>query len=91
MEVPVAAEVGGALIAVGIQAHLEEVLQRREPVGSCTHNSPCAPAVDHHPHSILGGQGVRKRRVPATDLEHLGDPTGRNPIFLGQFGRIPLV
>ena len=91
VEVPVAAEVGGALIAVGIQAHLEEVLQRREPVGSCTHNSPCAPAVDNHAHSILGGQGVRKRRVPATDREHLGDLTGRNPTFLGQFGRIPLV
>ena len=74
VEVPVAAQVGVALEAVGGNPELEKVLQGRQAVGAGPHDSPGVAAIDHaHGPSILGARRPRKR--------------GRRPPVSGQIGR----
>ena len=79
VEVPVAAEIGVALEAVGVEAELEEVLQGGQAVRASPHDGPGSATVDFaHGASILGEPSLGKR----------GRRQGGNQHILGNSGAL---
>ena len=80
VEVPVAAEVGIALEAIGVQAEFEQVLQGGQAMGPGTHHGPGAPAVDDITHgpSILGCRPVGKPGGRKEENHHFQGKSGES-------------